>query len=414
VSGPPSPKRRRTDTDVEPALSNIPPLADTIPAIGTSPPFILVDRYEPIADEWERFTASCNNKEIQNQWEIQACVWDVMDRYGMRNKETYVLGVTQLWERALREQGKDELFVMGWMLDQGIGFLKDEDAGVLWYQRAANQNHHIALHNLGVMYWEGTKAIQKNREESLRLFEKAALAGSAASLTELAHIYCEGEEGLAAADQPKALECLRLAGLKGYPAANNWLGLIYEDGDMGCEKDEVKALAYFTAAVAMGDSYAQNNLARFYEDGMGGVEVNLEKAVALYRLAAEEGVAESIAALGTYYETGEGGVPQDVKKAISLFEEASKDGVSTLAWLHLGWLYIEGFQGVVEPNPRKGVGYFWLAAEEGDERAAAELAVKFVEGTVLAIDEAKCAQFLKIAKEPIDGLFGPFEQRALE
>mgnify|MGYP001076215732 FL=1 len=168
-----------------------------------------------------------------------------MDEYGIRKQETYISGIVTLLNCA--EQHPDELYLIGWMFDYGVGFPTDKLAAAEWYNHAAQLDHPEGVYRLADKYEDGCGGLfPRNVSHAFELYKKAAAMGSAAALFELALYYYEGE--IVEEDVTEALKCLVAAAIQGHPASNNWLGWNYEKGWMGCEQDQKMAFAFYTTA----------------------------------------------------------------------------------------------------------------------------------------------------------------------
>jgi len=98
----------------------------------------------------------------------------------------------------------------------------------------------------------------------------------------------------------------------------------------------------YRLAAEHGYAAAQNNLGVMYDNGEG-VPQDDKEAFKLYRLAAEQGYATAQGNLGVMYAKGEG-VPQDDKEAVKWFRRAAEQG-HAVAQYNLGVMYGNG-QGV--------------------------------------------------------------------
>jgi len=74
----------------------------------------------------------------------------------------------------------------------------------------------------------------------------------------------------------------------GCAGALNSLGVIYESGGFGVNKDAKQAVKCFRQAAEKGDDQGQMNLGRMYQDGVG-VERDLVSAYQWFYLAAQSG-----------------------------------------------------------------------------------------------------------------------------
>ena len=100
-----------------------------------------------------------------------------------------------------------------------------------WYEKASKANHFYALFNLAVLYQKGSHGIEKNEEESFRLFA--------------------------------------LAGMKGYPRAMHNCAFMLQEG-MGTRQDMGAAIRWYERAASKGHVDSLVNLAMLLETGTLG------------------------------------------------------------------------------------------------------------------------------------------------
>jgi TPR repeat protein len=162
-----------------------------------------------------------------------------------------------------------------------LGVAKDEAEGVKWFRKAAEQNHALAQHNLGVCYAFG-EGVAKDYVEAVKWYRKAA------------------EQNLA--------------------QAQIHVGTCYFDGQ-GVTKDEGEAVKWYRKAAEQNHAEAQNNLAVCYAKGDGVAKDKIE-AVKWYRKAANQGLGLAQYSLGACYCNGEG-VPKDYIEAYKWMNLAS-------------------------------------------------------------------------------------------
>jgi TPR repeat protein len=101
------------------------------------------------------------------------------------------------------------------------------------------------------------------------------------------------------------------------------LAVMYEEG-RGAAKDETEAARLYRQAADAGDVDAMNNLGVMYEEGRG-IAKDEAGAVRLYRMAADAGVVDAMYNLGAMYEEGRGVAP-DPAEARKWYEKAAKLG----------------------------------------------------------------------------------------
>lgn len=108
-----------------------------------------------------------------------------------------------------------------------------------------------------------------------------------------------------------------------------WCVVCVADYDAGNaaykEGDKATALAQWQPLAEAGDAPAQYGLGLIYEYGGGGVDRNYPRAAIWYRLAAEQGKTNAQAALGYLYRNGLG-VEQDDAEAFAWYQRSAEAG----------------------------------------------------------------------------------------
>jgi uncharacterized protein len=130
--------------------------------------------------------------------------------------------------------------------------------------------------------------------------------------------YDEGVQAHARGDYATALREWRPLANQGYAAAQNNLGVMYDQGQ-GVPQDYAQALHWYRQAAKQGHAGAQYNLGVLYHHGRG-VPQDYAQAIQWYRKAAEQGDADAQYNLGVLYQEG-GGVPQDYAQAIQWYRK---------------------------------------------------------------------------------------------
>jgi uncharacterized protein len=176
----------------------------------------------------------------------------------------------------------------------------------------------------------------------------------------------------------QAFEWCRRAAEQGDPAAQNALGLMYEDG-WGTDPDHKQAFDWYQKAAERGLPQAQTNLSRMYSEGRGVARdlikddlwsgarrhVNHEReAVAWFGKAADQGFPEAQYRLGLAYYRGSG-AGKNRKEARFWLNKAADQG-------HLEAQYALSRPGI---EWHKDTMLDWLsrAAEQGHSDAQYEL-----------------------------------------
>jgi len=157
------------------------------------------------------------------------------------------------------------------------------------YRKAADKGNSSAMVELGVMFGTGA-GVPKDQAQARKLFERAAEAGNARGVTNLAAL-----SGGAPSDPIKARVLLAKAAETNSAEAQYQLGLMTADG-VGGPKDDVAARALFEKAAAQGHAGAMVQMGAFVQSGRGGVQ-DSNAAKAYYEKAAALGNEDAKAAL---------------------------------------------------------------------------------------------------------------------
>ena len=162
----------------------------------------------------------------------------------------------------------------------------DKPAGyadaIVWYEKAALQNHAAALYTVSRYYELGMGGKPQDLLQSTDYCGRAARAGSVIALNEFG-VRLQKGQGIAK-DEIAASGYLHLAAQYGMAAAQTNLGNAYEAG-IGVRQDYNQAGVYYAAAAKQNFAAAEFLLAQMFERGMG-TDVNYSKAYILYGRAA--------------------------------------------------------------------------------------------------------------------------------
>jgi localization factor PodJL len=104
---------------------------------------------------------------------------------------------------------------------------------------------------------------------------------------------------------PSGVAPLRNAANLGYAPAQRRLGVLYENGGAGVEKDQAEGRRWTVRAAANGDARGMHNLALDYYEGVGGPQ-SATVAAEWFQRAAELGVRDSQWNLARFFEAGIG------------------------------------------------------------------------------------------------------------
>ena len=173
---------------------------------------------------------------------------------------------------------------LGFMYVKGIGIEKNEEEGVKWYRKAAELGHLTSQFNLGVIYAK-SRSVEQNYAESLKWYKMAAEQGD---LTAQATLGTMDAKGIGLSDDESALHWYMEAASRGDVNAQYNLGNIYAKG-IGADLDESEAFRWYQKAAEQNHPNAQLNLAYMYGKGgvlnatiqnhLNGIKVRLSKVI---------------------------------------------------------------------------------------------------------------------------------------
>lgn len=278
---------------------------------------------------------------------------------------------------------------MAYFLGQGA-VQRDDPEAFRWFRKAADQGDALGESGLAAMY-EGGRAVPKDSAEAARWYRKAADQGEIVAQRALGFMYGHGIG--VARDFEEAARWTRKAAEQGDAMAQDNLGSAYANG-AGVRLDYAEALRWFRKAADQGLPSGQGHLGMMYEQGRG-VEQNSAEAVRWFRLAAEQRDLLAEFTLGAMYEAGRG-VPRSDAEAVRWFRLAADQG-SAAAQAALAYKYLKG-AGVAQDNV-EAVRWLRKSAEQGDINAEYNLAVAYDKGEGAVQDLAEAFRWYKKAAD---------------
>lgn len=158
---------------------------------------------------------------------------------------------------------------------------------------------------------------------ALRELAVKARVGDSVAMYELARLHDIGYDSIAV-DSAESTRLYRMAAVKGYPKAQNYLGFRYLKGEY-VTQDIDSGLFWLEKAALNGDPAAANNLGFLYYEGTL-LSRDYAKSEKWLRKADEKGVPQAASLLGDIYQFGHG-VSPDTTAAIGFYEKAMAAGL---------------------------------------------------------------------------------------
>ncbi len=277
-------------------------------------------------------------------------------------------------------------YIIGWCYENGelFGIRQDYKVALEWYLKAVENGSHAAEFRLGEMYYLG-RGVQCDHEMGLQWYRKAAEHGEANAQYKL---------GTILDDEGEALSWLRMAASQGFPRAQVYMAILYQEGEYGLPRDATESSRLFRAAemtlrkaAEEGDADAQYELGNFYLGDSDKKDAN--EALHWYRKAAEHGVPSAQYSLAEMYEDCEN-IEQDYQEALRWYREAAKRGNDD-AKKRLGDMYRIG-NGVTQ-DYKEAIEWYRRAAAQNNDEARIELARIYIKGLGVVRDFKEAAKW---------------------
>lgn len=192
------------------------------------------------------------------------------------------------------------MFIMASSYYNGLGVEKSKNTAFKYAKIAAENGHAGAQNLIGMIYYEGTDIIEKDKELALRWYKKSAKSNEAAAFYNIAMLYEHGS----AVEQNynEAFKYYHEASKLGSVSGTNIVGFFYEHG-IGTEKSKMYAFSNYHKAAMCGSPFGQYNLGRCFLYGIG-VEKDVKRAVKWIEHSGKQGHGNSYLTLGIIYDFG--------------------------------------------------------------------------------------------------------------
>ena len=223
---------------------------------------------------------------------------------------------------------------------------------------------------------------------SLKGLEKVAQEGKPAAQADLAQYYLLSEQ------YDQAFVWFKKAAHNGEAEGFYGLGLCYEKGWCGVEKDLKKAFRFYKKAARKNSPGGLYKTALFLHDGTAG-KAQPKKALAYMQRAAEKGSTSAQHFLALSYTEGETqGITQDYQKAAYYWQKLAEKADPT-ACFNLGYLYYYGYG--VPKDLRRAFEWDLCAAQGGLAEGQFQVGQAYLNAEGVAADWAKGLQWLEEA-----------------
>jgi hypothetical protein len=287
---------------------------------------------------------------------------------------------------------------------------KDIPKALHWFREAAKQGHLAAQYHLGWCLANGIMRIHQRSERHQQQGSVGEVIQEGLQQQRQDYEQEKGTSSSAEEELKEAMHWIQESARHGYPSAQHYLGLCYNDG-YGVEQNQEQSF-YWLSKVAMehDDLHAAFHIAMMLLRGywssssatsFASPNSTLYSASASssssststsehvggdvvfwLRFAAERGHSEAQANLGILLAQGSKGVTKDMTEALKWFEKAAKQGNPT-AQYNAAVCYLHG-HGTVPAGHKdevKAMSLYQVAAENGHPDAQSHLAFCYFNGS---------------------------------
>lgn len=317
--------------------------------------------------------AELGDKRCQNQLGI----WYLK---GIGTEQNVQLAI-EWYQKSAEQKYAAALFNLGNMYYNGEGVKQDFHKAVEYYTIGADENYPDCQLELGLCYFYGV-GIEQNYKTAFQLFKKAIEQRNDEATYYLWKCYFGGygvekDEKLAIAFLKKAIK-LQI------PEAYYGMAMLCQSGKL-LEKDEKKALNLFKKSAKLGYDRAQERLGEIFKNGELGMEESPKKSFNWFLKAAEQGIASAQFYIGYFYANGYG-VNKDVKLAFDWYSKAAEQN-NAAALNNLAVCYRYGRGTMIDLA--KAIYYYEKSANLGNVTAQKNLAICYKNGTGVELNPSK-------------------------
>ncbi|KAG5926191.1 hypothetical protein E4U53_003133, partial [Claviceps sorghi] len=285
-----------------------------------------------------------------------------------RARERYLMDAHKVLKKLASAQNQEAMYTLADSLGKGLfGHEPDTKEAFTLYQSAAKLGHAQAAYRTAVCCEIGQEeggGTRKDPLKAMQWYKRAAMLGDPPAMYKVGMILLKGLLGQAR-NPHEAVGWLKTAAEradKENPHALHELGLLYESAQPNdaIMRDERYAFELFQQAAALGYKFSQFRLGLAFELGQLGVEKDNRQSIYWYSQAAQQEEHQSELALSGWYLTGSPDVLNQSDTEAYLW--ARKAAVSGLAKAEYAMGYFTEMGIGVAPNLEDAKRWYWRAA----------------------------------------------------
>lgn len=289
-------------------------------------------------------------------------------------------------------------YYIGMIYMEGKGDIeKDYTLALRWLEEAVIHGHTNAPYCIGLIYFNGGNGIEKNYKRALKWFlESHEDKDKAIPLIDT--IYRVGECGVEKDIEKLETFLMQNTELVGVESLYN-LG-ISRTVQTNYEQNFNTGFLLFKHAAEKNHPKSQFYVGLFYEKGLGGIEKNYIESIKWYSKSADNGCSIAMTRIGWLYYKGFG-FPQDYGKSLSIYQKAISTNDCVAAYRFalngMGLLYQDGV--VVKQSLDLALSYFLKATKLNSPDAFSNMGDAYNYGYGVNIDYDEAMRwYLKSAK----------------
>ena len=195
------------------------------------------------------------------------------DAWAALNLNDYAKAYELFLPLAERGDNAKAAYTIAWLYDLGKGIEKNTEEALRWYRKAAELGHARSQYNMAVSLDDGD-GIRQDQERAFYWYKKAAAQNHPKALYNLGVKYFHGE--VVPKDKVKGVAMVEKSARMGRMFAVAFLGAVYMDGSAPGGADKLKAWMFIDLAYRLGEK-KNSVLLGILEPKMRPEEIELAK-----------------------------------------------------------------------------------------------------------------------------------------
>jgi TPR repeat protein len=215
---------------------------------------------------------------------------------------------------------------------------KNYEEAMSWFEKAADKGNAGGINDIGYLYHYGY-GVKQNYTEAMKWYKKAVDKGNPSAIGNIGSMYLKGEGVVK--DYQEAVNWYKKVADRGIAVSMSLIGKLYHTGGNGVTQNYQEAMNWYKKAADKGNVSAMNNIGTLYFKGEG-VTQNYQEAMNWYRKAAGKGNVSAMYEMGNMFRIG-AGISKNYTEAINWYEKAINAGYDYKAgaMANIGYCYFQ-------------------------------------------------------------------------